>query len=63
MKTAPILNYLLIVALTFYPAWRILKRAGFNSSWAICTFVPALGPLILILLLAFSDWPVLKKEK
>ena len=42
----------------FYPAWRILGRAGFSSWLALLVFLPGLGFLILAVMLAFVRWPV-----
>jgi len=50
-------QYLLYVALIFFPSWRILKRAGLNPSWAYLVALPGLGPLVVIIILAYSDWP------
>lgn len=62
MKFSGAFNYFLSVVLTFYPAWRILKRAGFNPAWAFSVVVPVLGSLVLILLLAFAEWPKLERK-
>ena len=57
-----IAQYLLYVALIFFPSWRILKRAGLNPTWACLVFIPALGPLAVIIILVYSDWPTFRKE-
>ena len=55
-------QYLLYVALILIPAWRILKRAGLNPTWAYLVFLPGLGPLAVIIILVYSDWPSYRKE-
>jgi hypothetical protein len=55
-------QYLLYVALIIIPAWRILKRAGLNPAWAYLVFLPGLGPLAVIIILVYSDWPSYRKE-
>ena len=55
-------QYLLYVALIIFPAWRILKRAGLNPTWAYLVFLPGLGALAVIIILVYSDWPSFRKE-
>jgi hypothetical protein len=50
---------LAILALLIYCWWRICAKAGYNGAMALLMLVP-LGNLILILILAFGDWPILK---
>ena len=44
-------------AVIFYPALRICRRAGLRWPLALVVFVPLVGPLILLALLAFMIWP------
>ena len=44
-------------AVIFYPALRICRRAGLRWPLALVVFVPLVGPLILLALLAFMTWP------
>ena len=62
MELRDICEYFIYIVLFFYPTWRIMKRAGLNPSWAFLVLVPALGPFVAIIILAFSSWPVLNKE-
>jgi len=39
------------------PAWMIFKRAGLQPAFGLLVFIPAIGPLFALLLLAFMDWP------
>ena len=43
--------------LLFYPAVRICRRAGLRWPLALAVFVPLVGPLLLLALLAFMIWP------
>ncbi len=52
------LQYFVGLALTAYPTWRIIKRTGLNQNWAALILIPGLGGLIILVMLAFSDWPV-----
>lgn len=53
-----LVQYLVAVALTAYPTWRIIKRTGLNQYWAALILIPGLGVLIILIMLAFSDWPI-----
>ena len=44
-------------AVIFYPAMRICRRAGLRWPISLVVFVPLIGPLILLALLAFIIWP------
>ena len=48
---------LVLGAAIFYPALRICRRAGLRWPVALVVFVPLVGPLILLALLAFMIWP------
>ena len=48
---------LVLGAVIFYPALRICRRAGLRWPLALVVFVPLVGPLILLALLAFMTWP------
>jgi predicted PurR-regulated permease PerM len=55
---------LIVCAISFVligiPLWRICSRAGLAPAWSLFAIVPYLGPLIVTLILAFSDWPKFK---
>ncbi len=48
---------LAVSAFVIYCWWRILTKAGFAGPLALLNLVPGIGTLILIIMLAFSDWP------
>ena len=48
-------------ALIIYPLWRIFRRAGLNAALSLMVFIPYVGLLIVILILAFSRWPTTVK--
>lgn len=39
------------------PMWRILRRAGFHPAWSLLVFVPTIGLLAVLAVLAFNRWP------
>lgn len=48
---------LIVAAVLVVPLWRIFGRAGFNPAWSLLVFLPWVGLLIVVLVLAFGDWP------
>lgn len=49
---------LVSIAIVMVPCWFILKKAGFSPWLALLCIVPSLGTLVLLYVLAFSDWKV-----
>jgi uncharacterized membrane protein YhaH (DUF805 family) len=49
---------LVITAFFVFLFWRILAKAGLSGPLALLVFVPGIGPLIPLCILAFSEWRV-----
>jgi len=57
-------NELMLILIVFavfsvlyvFPAWRILKRVGYNPSWSLLAIVP-FGKIIGLYIFAFQRWP------
>jgi hypothetical protein len=49
-----------IVAVTVLVWWKICKKAGFSGWLGLLMIVP-IANIVLPLVIAFSDWPVLKE--
>jgi hypothetical protein len=47
------------IVIVMVPCWLILKKAGFTPWLALLCLIPSLGTLVLLYVLAFSDWKVL----
>jgi hypothetical protein len=63
MSEFGVLQWLVASTIFFVvPFWRIHKRAGFKPELALFALVPG-GVLILLLVIAFVDWPVLTEKK
>lgn len=48
-------------ALTIFFAWlfwRVFAKTGMNGALGLLCLVPSVGPLICLLILAFSRWPI-----
>lgn len=52
----------LISLIVIAPAWKICGKAGFNPYLSLVVFIPFLGLVILLLILAFANWPILKRN-
>jgi hypothetical protein len=48
--------FLLMAALVVVPAVKLLRRIGKSWAWTLVSFVPGIGPIILIWIVAFSRW-------
>jgi hypothetical protein len=49
-----------IVAVTVMAWWKICKKAGYSGWLGLLMIVP-IANLVLLLVVAFADWPVLKE--
>ncbi len=38
--------------------WRVFTKTGMNPALGLLCLVPSIGPLICLLILAFSRWPI-----
>jgi len=56
-----LIEWLIGTILFVIPAWRILGKAGFTPAISLLIFVPLLGSLCVFIILAFVDWPALKR--
>ncbi len=52
-----VIGHLLLSLLLVVPTWRICARAGFSGALSLLHFVPVVGSLVVMAILAFSDWP------
>jgi hypothetical protein len=50
--------FLAIMAFMIWAVWRIFAKAGFNGALSLLQFVPIVGHLICLIILAFGRWPV-----
>ncbi|GLH69443.1 hypothetical protein GETHPA_09760 [Geothrix rubra] len=50
---------LLLAAIAFpiFCFWRIFTKAGYNGAMALLWLIPAVGPIVVISILAFGTWP------
>ena len=50
---------LLLAAIAFpiFCFWRIFAKAGYNGAMALIWLIPAVGPIVVISILAFGTWP------
>jgi hypothetical protein len=49
-----------ILAFMIFCWWRIFDKAGYAGALSLLMLIPG-GALVLVLILAFGDWPALKR--
>jgi hypothetical protein len=49
---------LALVAFSIWVYWRIFAKAGYNGALSLLNFIPGVGPLICMIILAFGRWPI-----
>lgn len=49
---------IVIIAFMIWLYWRIFVKAGYNGALSLLNFVPGVGQLICLLILAFGRWPI-----
>jgi len=53
---------LAIVAFMIWVWWKILTKAGYSGALAFLNLIP-LGTFVLMMILAFGEWPVLRQMR
>lgn len=57
------LAFFILAVIVMFPMWRIFRRAGFNPALSLLVLVPWVGFLIASAILAFADWPRLRRDR
>ena len=57
-----LIEWLLPTILFIVPTWIILRKAGFPPALSLLLLVPLLGWLGLTIVLAFVEWPALRRR-
>lgn len=57
-----LIEWLVVAILAIIPTWRILRKAGFIPALSLLLIVPLFGGLCVIMILAFTQWPALKRR-
>lgn len=60
MSLGDFIPFLIGVLLTIIPTWRIIQRTGFSPLLSLLIVVPLFGPLIVLVVLAYGEWPAQK---
>lgn len=50
--------WLLVMAFVVFCFWRIFSKAGMAGALSLLMIIPAIGPLIVVCILAFGEWKV-----
>ena len=59
---ASLIKWLIGTILFIVPAWRIMGKAGYPPALALLIILPLLGSLCLFIILAFTEWPALRRR-
>ena len=59
---ASLIGWLIGTILFIVPVWRIMGKAGYPPALALLIFVPLLGSLGIFVVLAFTEWPALRRQ-
>ena len=62
MHYSPVFGGVVAAVLLLVPLWKIFGKAGFAPAWALLIFLPGIGGLAILLLLAFRRWPETEGE-
>jgi hypothetical protein len=49
---------IVMMAIVIIPLWQICKKAGFGGVLSLLSLIPVIGTLIVLYVVAFSDWKV-----
>lgn len=55
------LVWLVVIAFAVFCFWRIFTKAGMAGPLSLLLIVPAVGPIIVVCILAFGDWKVVPR--
>lgn len=53
-------HMLVLGLILIIPFWRLFSKAGYSGWWSLLMLIPLVN-LIALYVLAFSNWPVLRK--
>lgn len=57
---------IVLLALVIFPIfcfWKIFTKAGHNGAMALLCLIPGIGMIIVLCILAFGEWPVLRNRQ
>ncbi len=60
MGAGHLLWMVLMAALIVIPFWQICRKAGYSGFWSLLMLVP-LANIIFVYVLAFANWPALRR--
>jgi hypothetical protein len=59
MLAGPLVGFVVLVVIALVPLWKIFGKTGMSPWLSLLVFIPGLGGLICVLILAFGRWPAL----
>jgi len=52
---------LIAMLILIIPVWKIFGKAGLHPALSLLMFIPVIGTLIVLLILAFADWQPVRR--
>jgi len=63
MAVASVVVGLLLLIFAIYCHWRICAKAGYSGALSLIMLIPLIGPIILLLIIAFGNWPISRQSE
>lgn len=54
---------LAVLAFQVWLFWRIFSKAGYNGAMSLLILIPGIGAIIVLCMLAFGNWPILRNRE
>jgi len=52
-----VLFWVVLITVTMVPSWRILRRTGLSPWLSLLSFVPMIGTIVILWIIAYRRWP------
>jgi hypothetical protein len=52
-----VLFWVVLLTVTTVPSWRILRRTGLSPWLSLLSFVPMIGTIAILWIIAYRRWP------
>jgi uncharacterized membrane protein YhaH (DUF805 family) len=52
-----VLFWVVLITVTMVPSWQILRRTGLSPWLSLLSFVPMIGTIVILWIIAYRRWP------
>jgi uncharacterized membrane protein YhaH (DUF805 family) len=52
-----VLFWVVLITVTMVPSWQILRRTGLSPWLSLLSFVPMIGTILILWIIAYRKWP------